>query len=159
MDQGNATPLEENMKRRKPTVAPLLPITDYTFLYVECPPGLGKNNTRYADKGSKRLSADYLTFRDYVWMAWSKARQPQFKNGRVGMEIVAFWDRLRTFDDGHETPFADVDAIDKGTLDSLQLSEQCSCDCLDTDMRVEPLILRKSYDKQNPHVEILIWRC
>lgn len=141
----------------KPTLPLLLPIKDFTFLYVECSPSWGRNNGRYADRSSKRLSDAYLSYRDYVWMAWRKAGSPRFDKGAIGVEIVAFWDRVREFDDGHKTAFADVDAIDKGTLDALQLSDKCSCDCLDTDMRVEPLILRKGIDKENPHVEIVIW--
>jgi hypothetical protein len=32
------------------------------------------------------------------------------------------------------------------------------CKCLDTDMRVDPLVLRK-FISPKPHVEIFLWRC
>lgn len=141
----------------KPTQPPLLKVEDFAFLYVQCSPGLGKNNSRYADKGSKRLSGEYKTYRQHVWLAWLEAGKPAFHRGAVGMEIVAYWPTESQQLD-IETAFADVDAIDKATLDALQPSKQIpGMRCLDTDMRVEPLLLRKKIDKKNPHVEILLW--
>lgn len=119
-------------------------------IVVQCPPGWGKNNSRYAYRSSKTLSDDYETYRDYVRLAWLAAGRPVFVFGPVGVSITAYWTRMRKLD--FETPFADVDALDKGTLDAL-----VEAGCLDTDMRVVDLRLRKAFDAKNPRVEIVLW--
>lgn len=141
----------------KPTRPPTLPIEDFTFLCVECHPGRGKNNSRYERRSSKQLSKAYKRYQEAVNIAWLLAGQPRFHQGPVGVEIVAYWDRIRTFDDGYQTAMADVDAIDKATLDALDPSHG-GCECFDSDMRVRPLVLDKDVDKENPRVEIYIWR-
>ena len=135
------------------THEPLLAEAGYVHLTVECDPTLARTNRRYADRRSKRLSSAYLAYRTYVLLAWEAAGKPTFHEGPVGVEISAYWTRTRKLD--YHTPYADVDAIAKATLDALHAAP---CLCIDTDMRVEPLVLRKFTDKENPRVEIVIWK-
>jgi Holliday junction resolvase RusA-like endonuclease len=88
-------------------------------------------------------------------VGWFKAGQPRFDKGTVGMQIIAYWNRWRRLEAKLKTPNADVDAIDKCTLDALQ--DENGCGCLDDDIRIMPLILLKDYDRTFPRVEIFIW--
>lgn len=129
---------------------------DHTLIVVECHPTLGRNNTRYADRRSKRLSDEYHKYKDFVGVGWFKAGSPRFETGIIGMKVVSYWDRWRHLDDKKiKTPVADVDAIDKCTLDALQ--DENGCGCIDDDVRIRPLILDKDYDRNFPRVEIFIW--
>ncbi len=132
------------------------PGNDYVKLVVECAPGLGKVNGRYADKGSKRLSDAWLTFFDYVWLAWRKAGSPTFHEGALVVEVHVYWGRQRHLD--FVTGDGDVDALDKAVLDAMGGSEKASCELLDDDHRVTRFIAEKHYDKDRPRVEIGIWR-
>lgn len=123
---------------------------------VDCEPGLGKVNSRYADRRSKRLSDDWMTFFDEVWLAWRKAGSPICHEGSLGVEVHVYWGRQRHLD--FITGDGDVDALDKAVLDAMGGSEKASCELLDDDDRVTRFIAEKYYDKKNPRVEIGIWR-
>lgn len=114
-------------------------------------PGLGRANKRYAFRGGKQLSTEYKVFRDIIGLSWDEAGAPKFHDSPVGIELRTYWDRKRELD--FVTGYADVDSTIKGTLDALEVTK-----CLDTDMRVTEVIAKKFFDKENPHIEIDIWK-
>lgn len=137
---------------------------DRVILVVECDPSWGRNNTRYADRHSKRLSDAFVSFIEYVWVAWREVGSPVFHEGSIGVEFCAYWDRQRHLD--FPTGIGDVDAIDKAVLDGLGGGKPLKrngrlinkAKLLDDDDRVEHLVCRKDYDKGHPRVEIGVWR-
>jgi Holliday junction resolvase RusA-like endonuclease len=119
-------------------------------LTVDCPPGFGRSNSRYAFKGSKQLSAKYKLFRDYTKLAHGDAGHPCFDSGPVCVYLNTYWDNRRILDFG-DTGKADVDSTVKGTLDALQ-----HAGTIDDDVRVTELVTRKFYDPAHARTEITI---
>lgn len=124
-----------------------------------CPPGWGAKNRKFRGFNVRHLSDEYQAFQDQVWIAWTRVEQPRFDTGGVVMKIHVYWGRKRKFDDGFQTGYGDVDAVSSAVLDALgdkkdKKGKVIERRCLDNDMRVIEKLALKSWDADDPRVEV-----
>lgn len=156
-------------KRKKPDVpkAPLFPPAPEqpigTELRLTIPTTTRKNTSHRAvpwKKADGSMSAKSILsettrhFRDYVNILVMEQKLPRtIMHGKWGVEIVAYWPRMRHLDD-EDFPFGDVDAPITQVLDAVCKGAHV----FDDDVRLAPLVADRGYDPENPRVEVLFKR-
>lgn len=72
---------------------------------------------------------------------------------QMRIEVTAYWPRCRHLPDTGELAFGDVDAPLKAVLDAMETAGLYDDDC-----RAVELLARKRYDKDNPRIEVSVFR-
>lgn len=99
------------------------------------------------------LSGDSRHFRKYVCeLCKEQGLNYHIDYGAWGVEIVAYWPRLRHLD--LEFPLGDIDAPITPVLDALQKGAHL----FDDDVRIAPMAADRAYDSINPRIEVTLKR-
>ena len=72
---------------------------------------------------------------------------------QMRIEVTAYWPRRRHLPDAGELALGDVDAPLKAVLDAMEAAGLYDDDC-----RAVELLARKRYDKENPRIEVSVFR-
>lgn len=95
------------------------------------------------------LSKEYRDARDKVTLEVRMTKA--VFTGPVMVDLVTYYDRLHREGPAEGLPFGDVDATVKGVLDALE-----KAGTIQDDAQVMAATLLKSYDKNNPRVEVVV---
>lgn len=144
----------------KATASDELPIG--TELHLTIPATVRKNRSHRAVPAKKEsgeasaqllLSGDSRDFRKYVQeLCKEQGLAYHIDYGAWGIEIITYWPRLRHLD--MDFPYGDIDAAATPVLDALQKGAHL----FDDDVRLGPLAADRSYDPNNPRIEVTLKR-